>query len=131
VGAGRLKKPAPPPSFFDFKPTVMTGAVRRDLEVLRMRTFINPKRHYKGSDHKWDPKQFQIGKVIVPAQEYYTSGHSKKQLKRGAMDSLKSDVSMMPYLKRKFLEVQDKAQSGGKKDYKKKMKMRRPKWAKT
>ena len=41
-GSGRAKA-----GFFDFQPTEVTEAVRHDVEVIRMRTFINPKKHYK------------------------------------------------------------------------------------
>jgi hypothetical protein len=77
------------------------------------------------------PTSCTAGSSSRLTHEYYTSGHSTKDLKRGAMQSLTGDVKMLLYLKRQFLEVQKKAQSGGKKDYKKKMKEHRPKWTKT
>eukprot|EP01048_Picozoa_sp_COSAG05_P005414 COSAG05_NODE_320_length_11481_cov_32.028730_5_plen_280_part_00 len=125
----KYKKPPREKKYFDFESTEMTDAVRRDLEVLRMRTFINPKKHYKGSDHQWKPKKFQIGTVVLPPQEYYSQAGSKRELKRGALDALKGDKTMMAYTKRKFMEAQAATQAGGKKSYKRKMKKRRPKWA--
>jgi hypothetical protein len=91
LGARRKKPPAP--GFFDFRSTEMTEEVRHDIEVIRMRNFINPKKHYKGQDHKWAPKQFQVGTVIVPAHEYYSAGMGKKELKRGALEGFKRDTA--------------------------------------
>ena len=128
---GQRKKPAAAPGFFDFRSTELTEEVRHDLEVIKMRTFINPKKHYKGQDHKWAPKKFQVGTVIVPAHEYYSAGMSKKELRRGALEGFKRDTATGGYVKRKFLEVQQKKNSGGKKHYKAKMKKRRPQFART
>ena len=129
LGAKR-KKPAAP-GFFDFRSTELTEEVRHDIEVIRMRNFINPKKHYKGQDHKWAPKEFQVGTVIVPAHEYYSAGMGRKELKRGALEGFKRDTKTGSYVKKKFLEVQEKKNSGGKKTYKKKMQNRRPKFART
>lgn len=131
VEPGYSKRPPPVGRYFDFQSTELTDAVRHDLEVLRMRTFINPKKHYKGSDHKWNPNQFQVGTVVLPAHEYYSQGGSKRELRKGALDSLKGDTAMLAYTKRKFMETQASTQAGGKKAYKSKMKKRRPKWAQT
>ena len=128
---GRREKPAGPPGFFDFRSTELTEDVRHDLEVIKMRTFINPKKHYKGQDHKWAPEKFQVGTVIVPAHEFYSAGMGKKELRRGALEGFKRDTTTNSYIKRKFLEVQEKKNSGGKKQYKAKIKKRRPKYART
>ena len=128
---GRRKKPAGPPGFFDFRSTELTDDVRHDLEVIKMRTFINPKKHYKGQDHKWAPEKFQVGTVVVPAHEFYSAGMGKKELRRGALEGFKRDKATSSYVKRKFLEVQEKKNSGGKKSYKAKIKKRRPKYART
>ena len=45
----RRPKKTRAPKFTDFKAVEMTQEVRHDMEVLRLRTFLNPKKHYKGS----------------------------------------------------------------------------------
>lgn len=125
----KYKKPPREKQYFDFESTEMTDSVRHDLEVLRLRTFINPKKHYKGSDHRWKPEKFQVGTVVLPAHEYYSQAGSKRQLKQGALAALKGDQGTRAYMKRKFMEAQEVAQAGGKKSYKRKMKQRRPQWA--
>jgi hypothetical protein len=58
------------PKWFGMQAPVMTDAVKRDLSLLRMRNFIDPKRFYKGNDHKRKlPKHFQIGTYIESAFE--------------------------------------------------------------
>ena len=73
----------------------------------------------------------QIGTVIVPANEYYSAGATKKQLKQGALAALQGDSTKAAYTKRKFMEVQEKAAAGGKKHYKKMQQQKRAKWART
>eukprot|EP01050_Picozoa_sp_SAG11_P016131 SAG11_NODE_2164_length_3728_cov_5.002204_2_plen_437_part_00 len=127
------RKVAPPPKWGDFQGASMTQEIRHDMEVLRLRTFLDPKKHYKGSDHKWNPKAVQIGTVIVGAHEYYAgnAGASKKERRQGALAALQRDAHKSEYAKRKFNEAQERAMAGGKKDYKKFQKKKRAKWART
>ena len=53
----RIRKEAA--DFFEFKPTAMTEEVKQDVELVKLRNFLDRKRHYKGSDHKWKPTTFQ------------------------------------------------------------------------
>jgi len=46
--------------WFNMAATEMTPEVKRDLQILNMRNFIDPKRHYKKSSSKDLPKFFQV-----------------------------------------------------------------------
>ena len=42
----------------------LTPEVERDLRLLRMRNYLDPKIHFKGSDSKALPKHFQVRRVF-------------------------------------------------------------------
>jgi Fcf2 pre-rRNA processing len=50
----------------------ITDEVKRDLRLLRLRGAFDTKRFYKKLDGKF-PKYFQMGTVIEPAAEFYSS----------------------------------------------------------
>ena len=85
----------------------------------------------QGSDHKWNPKHFQVGTVIAPAHEFYSAGMGRKELRRGALDALKMDEKQRNYAKRSFSSIQATKNSGGKKKFKRQQKRRRPGWSQT
>lgn len=73
---------------------------------------IDPKRHYKKGDSKF-PKYFQVGTVVEPVSEYYTSRLTKKERKQTLADELLSNQSLKLYRKRKVQEIEVKNQPRG------------------
>lgn len=105
------------PGWFDMKAGEMTEEAKRDLRVLQMRNALDKKHFYK----KTEPvsKFFQIGTVLDSATDFYSSRIPKKQREATVFDTLIKDTEKLKYLKKKFLEIQTKKQSGGKKWFKK------------
>ncbi|KAJ0709851.1 putative Fcf2 pre-rRNA processing [Helianthus annuus] len=68
--------------------------------VLQLRNVIDPKRHYKKGDSKLNtfPKYFQVGTVVEPVSEYFTSRLTKKERKPTLADELLSDKSLKDYM---------------------------------
>ncbi|MFS7926362.1 putative Fcf2 pre-rRNA processing [Helianthus anomalus] len=64
-----------------------------------LRNVINPKRHYKKGDSKLNtfPKYFQVGTVVEPVSEYFTSRLTRKERKPTLADELLSDKSLKDY----------------------------------
>ncbi|KAJ8942665.1 hypothetical protein NQ314_009987 [Rhamnusium bicolor] len=62
--------------------TEMTEEVKHDLEILQMRSVLDPKHFYKKNDLKVLPKYFQIGKVMDSPLDYYNHRLTKKNAKR-------------------------------------------------
>lgn len=108
----------------------LTPEIKRDLQIIKMRNVLNPKRFYKKDNSKDLPKYFQIGTVIEGPTEFYSSRLTRKERKKTIIDELMADEEAKKYYKRKFLEIQKTKQSGGKKHYKQLKKKRRPKWEK-
>jgi len=112
--------------WYDLPATKVTPEIQMDLKLLTMRNYIDPKRHYKKWNTKDTPKYFHVGTVIEGPTDFYNSRLTKKERKQGFVDELLADAEFKKYTKRKFLEVQEMKQSGGKKQYNK-MKAKRQK----
>eukprot|EP00505_MAST-04D_sp_SCG-Rhode-Island_P001344 Stramenopile-MAST_4_protein_1344 len=95
--------------FFEFKTPHMTDEIKRDLELIKMRSFIDPKRFYKKSDGKRKlPTEFQLGTVIEGAGEYKSSRLTKKQRRANIAEELYSDKRARKYTRRVFDAVNSK-----------------------
>ncbi|KAL1925737.1 uncharacterized protein VTP21DRAFT_620 [Calcarisporiella thermophila] len=115
-------------SWFDMPKPDLTPELKRDLQVLKLRNVIDPKRHYKKEDTKTIPKYFQVGTIVEGPTEFYSSRMTRKERKRTIVDEVMGDGEMRKYYKRKFLEVQETKQSGGKKDKRKAEKQKKAAW---
>ena len=68
--------------------------------------------------------------MIEGATEFYSSRISKKDRKRTLVDELLEDSEFRKKNKRKYLEIQSKKESGGKKYYKRMKNKGKATWAK-
>ena len=85
----------------------MTPEIQRDLEVIKMRSFADPKRFYKKSDSRRElPKEFQLGTIIEGNNEYKSARLTKKNRKQTIADELYSDKRVRKYTGRVFHETQ-------------------------
>lgn len=93
--------------WFNLPAPEMTDEVRHDLEVIQMRSVLDPKHFYKKNDLKVLPKYFQIGKVMDAPLDYYNSRLTKKERKRTIVDELMADAEFSKFNKRKYKEIID------------------------
>ncbi|KAK9721273.1 dTDP-fucopyranose mutase, variant 2 [Basidiobolus ranarum] len=108
--------------WFDMPAPDMTEQLKRDLTLIKLRGVLDRKRHYKKDNSKELPKYFQVGTIIEGAGEFYSARLTRKERKETILDELMADTDSKRYFKRKFLEVQEVKQAGGKKHFKKKYK---------
>lgn len=54
--------PSAGPKWFDMRAPKMTDEIKRDLQLIKMRNIIDPKRFYKKDGNKKLPKVFQVNK---------------------------------------------------------------------
>jgi len=96
---------------------VLTPELRRDLQILRLRNVLDPKRFYKRAEKGKPrfPKYFQVGTIIEGNTEFYSSRLSKKERATTITGEVMKDIAGRDYYKRKFDEIQVVKQSGGKK----------------
>ncbi|KZC11494.1 PREDICTED: deoxynucleotidyltransferase terminal-interacting protein 2 [Dufourea novaeangliae] len=92
-------------AWFNMRPPEMTPEVKHDLEVLQMRSALDPKHFYKKNDLKVIPKYFQIGKVVDSPLDYYSGRLTKKERKNTIVDELMADAEFSKYNKRKYKEI--------------------------
>lgn len=109
-------------SWFDMPAKTITPEVEKDLRLLKLRSAMDPKRHYKKGDSKSKtlPKYFQVGTVVEPASEFFTGRLTKKERKATLADELLSDHTLAQYRKRKVREIEEKNRPAGNDKWKRK-----------
>lgn len=91
--------------WFNMPATEMTDEIKHDLEIIQMRSVLDPKHFYKKNDIKALPKYFQIGKVLDSPVDYYNGRLTKKERKRTIVDELMADAEFAKFNKRKYKEI--------------------------
>ncbi|KAJ3097055.1 Deoxynucleotidyltransferase terminal-interacting protein 2 [Phlyctochytrium planicorne] len=97
------------PGWFNMKAPDLTDEVKRDIEVIRSRAALDPKRHYKKPDKtkgKAIPKFFQIGTVMDSATDFFSQRLTNKERKNGIVEELMANQETKSYLKKKFSKIQ-------------------------
>lgn len=107
--------------WFDMPAPTITPELKKDLEILQLRHVIDPKRHFKrAGKSKALPKYFQVGTVVEPASEFYSSRLKNRERKATLVDELLSDQSLKSYRMRKVREIQEIRTPGGNQKWKNK-----------
>lgn len=110
--------------WFNMKAPELTPEIKRDLLVIKHRSALDPKRHYK--KEKWEtPKHFQMGTVIEGNTEGSSARLNRKARGTTLVDEILKDEDSLKYFKRKFSEIREQRSSGGQKHYKKMKDMRK------
>lgn len=91
--------------WFNMRTPRMTPEIKHDLEVLQMRSVLDPKRFYKKNDRTGLPKHFQVGKIMDSPLDYYSARLTKKERKKTIVDELMANAEFMKYNKRKYKEI--------------------------
>ncbi|KAM9848907.1 deoxynucleotidyltransferase terminal-interacting protein 2 [Aulostomus maculatus] len=99
--------------WFNMKAPELTKELKGDLQVLKMRGSMDPKRFYKKNDRDGFPKYFQVGTVMDNAVDFYHSRIPKKQRKRTMVEELLADAEFRQNNKKKYMHiVTEKAAQG-------------------
>lgn len=94
--------------WFNLPAQEMTEEVKNELELIRMRSVLDPKHFYKRSEMKTLPKYFQIGKVVDSPLDYYNERGTKKTKAKTLVDELLQDAQFQKYNKKKYAEALEK-----------------------
>jgi hypothetical protein len=108
------------PGWFYMKNPPLTSEIKRDVHMVHLRAFLDPKRFYKKDDvtsshpqHKnVIPKHFQLGTLQDDPAAYYSDRVPRKERKEHLIDELLQDATRRRYVKRKFNEIQRKRNTG-------------------
>uniref|UniRef100_A0A1Q3EZQ6 Putative rrna-processing protein fcf2 n=2 Tax=Culex tarsalis TaxID=7177 RepID=A0A1Q3EZQ6_CULTA len=95
-------------NWFNLAAPELTEETKNELELIRMRSVLDPKRFYKRSEMKTLPKYFQIGKVVDSPLDYYNERGTKKTKAKTLVDELLEDAEFQRYNKRKYAEALEK-----------------------
>lgn len=98
--------------WFDMEAPVLTDQVKRDLEVLKNRNYIDPKRFFKTKEEKKSPKFFQIGTVVEGALEGRSRRLTKKQRPQSFFQEIAKDDRVKAYAKRNYSQMLQTSLSG-------------------
>lgn len=109
--------------WFNMPRTELTPSLRRDWQLLQMRSVLDPKRHYK-KETAPIPKYFQTGTIVEGNTEFFSARLTRKERKQTIADELLADDKAKDYFKRKYAEIQTQKQSGRSKHFKKVKEMR-------
>ncbi|CCG82379.1 rRNA-processing protein fcf2 [Taphrina deformans PYCC 5710] len=106
--------------WFEIKTPEITEDIKRDLQVLKMRSILDPKRHYRKESTKTNnlPKTFQMGTIISDSTESAAHKIRRKDQKETIVEELLNDMTRRDYFKRKAAEIDVKKRSGGRAFYK-------------
>lgn len=89
----------------------LTDEVKNELELIKMRASLDPKRFYKRNESKTLPKFFQIGKVIASPLDHYEERNQK--VPKSLVDELLADAEFQKKNKRKYRETLESKKSSG------------------
>ncbi|BFZ61411.1 dTDP-fucopyranose mutase [Saitoella coloradoensis] len=95
--------------WFDMPATELTPGIKRDLQLIKMRNVLDAKRHYRKDNSKTFPKYFQMGTVVEGPTEYYSARIPKGERKETILGELLAETDRKEYFKRKYGEIQEKA----------------------
>ncbi|XP_075943999.1 deoxynucleotidyltransferase terminal-interacting protein 2 [Anarhichas minor] len=107
--------------WFNMKAPEITQELKGDLQVLKMRGSMDPKRFYKKNDRDGFPKYFQVGTVVDNPVDFYHSRVPKRARKRTMVEELLSDAEFRHNNKKKYQHIvtERAAQGAGKRSKKK------------
>lgn len=109
--------------WFNMRQPEMTPEIKRDLLIVKHKSALDPKRHYKKD--KWEvPKFFQMGTIVESKADFYASRMKRKDRGNTLVEEVLNDGDTNKYFKRKYTEIQDAKRSGKKGHYKKVKQMR-------
>jgi hypothetical protein len=121
------KKATAGSNWYNLPRTNLTPELKRDLQLLRMRDVLDPKRHYKKEGSKPQVPEFsQVGTIIEGPTEFFSARLLNKDRKRTLVEEVLAGENASHRFKSKYDEIQA-AKTSGKKAHYKKMKALRKK----
>ncbi|MCJ1367739.1 hypothetical protein MMC16_006873 [Acarospora aff. strigata] len=118
-------RPTAGADWFDLPRTKLTPELKRDLQLIQLRSVLDPKRHYKKEDTRRTAPQFsQVGTILEGPTEFYSARLLQKDRKKTFVDEVLAGEKTSGRFKRKYSDIQA-AKSSGKKAHYNELKARR------
>ena len=91
----------------------LTPDLKKDFQLLKMRSVLDPKRHYKkDTSKKIVPNYFQVGTIVQGPTEYFSFRISKKDRKGTLTREVLSTEAHDARFKRRYRDIQTFKTSG-------------------
>lgn len=90
--------------WFDMAPMELDDKARRDIKILRLRNFIDPKRFYKNPDKM--KSVIGMGTVIEGSTEYTSARLTNKERKQSLIEEILHDPLAKGYTRKAFNSIQ-------------------------
>jgi hypothetical protein len=114
----KKEKPTAGSDWFDLPKTELTPELKRDLQLLRMRSILDPKRHYKKESGKAQPPKYsQVGTIIEGPTEFFSGRIIKRDRKKTFVEEALALEQSTKRFESRYNDVQDKKKSGKKAFY--------------
>ncbi|CEL01563.1 hypothetical protein ASPCAL01144 [Aspergillus calidoustus] len=114
----KKEKPTAGSDWFDLPKTELTPELKRDLQLLRMRSILDPKRHYKKESGKAQPPKYsQVGTIIEGPTEFFSGRIVKRDRKKTFVEEALALEQSTKRFESRYNDVQDKKKSGKKAFY--------------
>ncbi|GAA5916247.1 Fcf2 domain-containing protein [Sporobolomyces salmoneus] len=105
--------------WFDMPATPMTPELKREIDAMRLKNALDPKKFMKGgAKNEKIGEFFQVGHIITPNTRATTSNSLPTASKRSFVEELVEDEQARAYAKKKTKEVMQKGMSGRKRQRK-------------
>lgn len=96
----------------------MTTEFKRDLQLLRMRSVLDSKRHYKKENTKAKAPEFsQVGTIVQGPTEFFSGRIAKKDRKRTFVEETLATERQNRRFESKYRDIQGTKTSGKKAYY--------------
>ncbi|XP_053601289.1 deoxynucleotidyltransferase terminal-interacting protein 2 [Plodia interpunctella] len=95
------------PDWYNLPAPEITEELKNDLQILKMRSALDPKHFYKKNDMEVLPKYFQVGKIMDSPLDHVNERLTRKERKRTMVDELLADAEFQKYNKKKYKEIVD------------------------
>ncbi|CAG8009023.1 unnamed protein product [Penicillium nalgiovense] len=119
LGCAAPDKPTAGPEWFNLPKTEMTTELKRDLQLIRMRSVLDPKRHYKKENGKAKPPEYsQVGTIIEGPTEFFSNRITKKDRKKNFVEETLALERGTKRFQSKYRDIQASKTSGKKSFYK-------------
>lgn len=92
--------------WFNLQPLEMDSKLQRDIKMVQMRDYMDPKRFYKNPDKITNV--LHIGTVIEGPSEYKSSRLTNRERKQTIVDEVLSSQLIRDYTKSKYLDIQQR-----------------------
>ncbi|GLI82035.1 dTDP-fucopyranose mutase [Penicillium ochrochloron] len=117
--AAKKDKATAGPDWFNLPKTELTPELKRDLQLIRMRSVLDPKRHYKKENGKAKIPEFsQVGTIIQGPTEFFSGRIAKKDRKKNFVEEALALERQNRRFESKYRDIQATKTSGKKAFYK-------------